>query len=105
MLSVADMCLYDQASGGEDAHFFCSNAVGVADGVGGWAQYGVDAGEYARQLMTAGKEAVEVRSTLKYDHGLSLGHKYDHGLSLVHCMLCGMGYPNPTPMLCGSRMG
>jgi serine/threonine protein phosphatase PrpC len=38
---------------GEDAHFICSEkqAIGVADGVGGWAKKGVDAGEYARELM------------------------------------------------------
>lgn len=38
---------------GEDAHFFCRKAqvIGVADGVGAWRKKGVDAGEYARQLM------------------------------------------------------
>ncbi|KAF4356208.1 hypothetical protein G4B88_002820 [Cannabis sativa] len=38
---------------GEDAHFICSTEqiIGVADGVGGWAKKGIDAGEYARQLM------------------------------------------------------
>ncbi|EFJ24366.1 hypothetical protein SELMODRAFT_101879, partial [Selaginella moellendorffii] len=42
-----------QAKGGEDAHFICDNekVVGVADGVGGWADVGVDAGQYARELM------------------------------------------------------
>jgi hypothetical protein len=36
---------------GEDAFFTAANALGVADGVGGWAEHGIDAGEYARQLM------------------------------------------------------
>ncbi|KAJ4846380.1 hypothetical protein Tsubulata_038935 [Turnera subulata] len=38
---------------GEDAHFVCNErqAVGVADGVGGWAIHGIDAGIYARELM------------------------------------------------------
>lgn len=38
---------------GEDAHFICHNeqVIGVADGVGGWAKHGIDAGDYARQLM------------------------------------------------------
>eukprot|EP00250_Pteridium_aquilinum_P024139 c2848_g1_i1 orf=363-1949(-) len=42
-----------QDTGGEDAYFICSDkqVIGVADGVGGWADMGVDAGEYARQLM------------------------------------------------------
>lgn len=46
--------------GGEDAHFVLDedsaskrehSAAGVADGVGGWAQQGVDAGLYSRSLM------------------------------------------------------
>ncbi|CAH9094735.1 unnamed protein product [Cuscuta epithymum] len=41
-------------TGGEDAHFICEDemAIGVADGVGGWADVGIDAGEFARQLMS-----------------------------------------------------
>ncbi|KAK6774192.1 hypothetical protein RDI58_029431 [Solanum bulbocastanum] len=41
-------------TGGEDAHFICdpAQAIGVADGVGGWADLGIDAGEYARELMS-----------------------------------------------------
>nr|CCA25952.1 hypothetical protein SELMODRAFT_79882 [Albugo laibachii Nc14] len=40
-----------QATGGEDAHFLSDIMVGVADGVGGWARKGIDAGEYSRSLM------------------------------------------------------
>ncbi|KAE8077110.1 hypothetical protein FH972_015708 [Carpinus fangiana] len=38
---------------GEDAYFLCEEkqAIGVADGVGGWTGKGIDAGEYARELM------------------------------------------------------
>ncbi|MCI33790.1 putative protein phosphatase 2C 55-like, partial [Trifolium medium] len=41
------------ATGGEDAHFICADeqVIGVADGVGGWANVGVDAGLFARELM------------------------------------------------------
>ena len=41
-------------TGGEDAYFICPDkqVIGVADGVGAWADMGVDAGEYARQLMS-----------------------------------------------------
>lgn len=58
--------------GGEDAFFVTSagcGAVGVADGVGGWSEDGVDPALYARTLMvrccealdsTAGGEAVQV---------------------------------------------
>ncbi|XP_057778316.1 probable protein phosphatase 2C 55 [Salvia miltiorrhiza] len=46
---------------GEDAHFFFQKAqvIGVADGVGGWAKKGVDAGEYARELMRNAADAVK----------------------------------------------
>lgn len=47
--------------GGEDAFFISEPplAVGVADGVGGWAEIGVDAGAYARLLMLHAKEEAE----------------------------------------------
>ncbi|KAF5732721.1 putative Phosphatase 2C 55 [Tripterygium wilfordii] len=45
---------------GEDAHFLWlkKNTMGVADGVGGWAKKGIDAGEYARELMRNSLTAV-----------------------------------------------
>ncbi|CAA0840129.1 Probable protein phosphatase 2C 55, partial [Striga hermonthica] len=48
-------------TGGEDAHFICADeqAIGVADGVGGWADVGVDAGKYARELMSNSVCAVQ----------------------------------------------
>lgn len=47
-------------TGGEDAYFICSEeqVVGVADGVGGWADVGIDAGNYARELMLQSKLSV-----------------------------------------------
>ncbi|GBF91655.1 hypothetical protein Rsub_03959 [Raphidocelis subcapitata] len=47
--------------GGEDAFFISDppHAIGVADGVGGWAEIGVDAGAYARLLMSNAKEEAE----------------------------------------------
>ena len=33
--------------------------MGIADGVGGWAEVGIDAGMYARGLMANADEAVE----------------------------------------------
>lgn len=46
---------------GEDAHFVNKplNAFGVADGVGGWSKRGVDAGEFARQLMSSCEAELE----------------------------------------------
>ncbi|KAK4341836.1 hypothetical protein RND71_037652 [Anisodus tanguticus] len=48
-------------TGGEDAHFICTltQAVGVADGVGGWADLGIDAGLYARELMSHSLAAIQ----------------------------------------------
>ncbi|XP_039015650.1 probable protein phosphatase 2C 55 isoform X2 [Hibiscus syriacus] len=47
-------------TGGEDAHFICADeqAIGVADGVGGWADLGVDAGQYSRELMSNSVSAI-----------------------------------------------
>merc|ERR1711871_379838 len=42
---------------GEDGHIVSPTYVGVADGVGGWARRGIDAGLYSRLLM---------RSSMKY---------------------------------------
>ncbi|CAA0817291.1 Probable protein phosphatase 2C 55 [Striga hermonthica] len=49
-----------EKTGGEDAHFICADeqVVGVADGVGGWADVGVNSGDYARQLMSNSVEAI-----------------------------------------------
>ncbi|KAJ4842791.1 hypothetical protein Tsubulata_040658, partial [Turnera subulata] len=45
---------------GDDAHFICieKQTIGVADGVGSYAREGIDAGKYARQLMSNAKNAV-----------------------------------------------
>ena len=46
---------------GEDGHFMTSTAIGVADGVGGYAEQGIDSGIYARGLMTGVKDFYEAR--------------------------------------------
>lgn len=50
-----------EATGGEDGHFICvdEQAIGVADGVGGWADHGVDAGLYAKELMSKSIGAIK----------------------------------------------
>ncbi|XP_068669680.1 probable protein phosphatase 2C 55 isoform X2 [Aristolochia californica] len=50
-----------EETGGEDAHFICvdEHAIGVADGVGGWADLGIDAGQYARELMSHSVRAIQ----------------------------------------------
>ncbi|KAL2489374.1 putative protein phosphatase 2C 55 [Forsythia ovata] len=49
-----------EETGGEDAHFISMDeqAIGVADGVGGWADLGIDAGKYARELMSNSVDAI-----------------------------------------------
>ncbi|KAK9275731.1 hypothetical protein L1049_022999 [Liquidambar formosana] len=46
---------------GDDAHFICVDreTIGVADGVGSWARKGVDAGQYARKLMSNCVDAIQ----------------------------------------------
>lgn len=63
---------------GDDAHFICEEkqSIGVADGVGGWTDKGVNAGDYARELMinsvnalhTEPKGAVDPRRVLSQAH-------------------------------------
>ena len=45
---------------GEDAHMVsaCGRVIAVADGVGGWRDLGVDAGEFSRELMKHAEEYV-----------------------------------------------
>ncbi|CAI9780900.1 unnamed protein product [Fraxinus pennsylvanica] len=50
---------------GDDAYFISESekTIGVADGVGGWAKHGIDAGVYARELMS--NVATSVRNEKK----------------------------------------
>lgn len=49
-----------EETGGEDAHFICidEQVIGVADGVGGWAEVGIDSGQFARELMSFSVTAI-----------------------------------------------
>ncbi|GAV90581.1 SpoIIE domain-containing protein [Cephalotus follicularis] len=49
-----------EETGGEDAHFIVNeHAIGVADGVGGWADLGVNSGLYSRELMSNAVTAIQ----------------------------------------------
>ncbi|XP_061342359.1 probable protein phosphatase 2C 80 [Gastrolobium bilobum] len=50
-----------EETGGEDAHFICTEeqAIGVADGVGGWADVGVNAGLFAQELISHSVNAIQ----------------------------------------------
>ncbi|ESW28911.1 hypothetical protein PHAVU_002G028000 [Phaseolus vulgaris] len=50
-----------EETGGEDAHFICADeqAIGVADGVGGWADVGVNSGLFSRELISNSVRAIQ----------------------------------------------
>ncbi|KAK9108806.1 hypothetical protein Sjap_016866 [Stephania japonica] len=50
-----------EATGGEDAYFICldEQVIGLADGVGGWAESGVNSGQYSRELMVNAVVAIQ----------------------------------------------
>ncbi|CBK21524.2 uncharacterized protein [Blastocystis hominis] len=52
IISAAKSIPHPEKKQGEDAFFFNEFAAGVADGVGGWRQHGVDPGEFSRSLVT-----------------------------------------------------
>ncbi|KAF7828829.1 putative protein phosphatase 2C 80 [Senna tora] len=58
-----------EETGGEDAHFICADehAIGVADGVGGWADVGVNAGLFARELMSNSVRAIQEEPQGSFD--------------------------------------
>ncbi|XP_038722690.1 probable protein phosphatase 2C 80 [Tripterygium wilfordii] len=50
-----------EETGGEDAYFICveEQAIGVADGVGGWADVGINSGLFSRELMSNSVAAIQ----------------------------------------------
>jgi hypothetical protein len=89
------------AKGGEDAHFVLEvepggtrqhSAVGVADGVGGWAAQGVDAGLYSSSLMKWTRHRLQQAQYNKfYYYALCILHFhsiYYKILLLFHIQVC-----------------
>jgi len=75
-----------RAKGGEDAYFFSSdmNVAGIADGVGGWADLGVDPAVYSRSLMEGARlEAEHSRDPLEI---MSAG--YTHSAEVTGSSTC-----------------
>jgi protein phosphatase PTC7 len=58
-----------EETGGEDAHFICKDeqVIGIADGVGGWADVGVNAGEFSRELMSHSVSAIQEEPNGSFD--------------------------------------
>ncbi|KAL4584348.1 hypothetical protein LXL04_008947 [Taraxacum kok-saghyz] len=79
-----------EATGGEDAHFICGDemAIGVADGVGGWADLGIDAGKYARELMSNSVSAVQDEPKGSVDPGRVLEKAYTNTKSKGSSTAC-----------------
>ena len=82
--------------GGEDAYFVCESGrcMGVADGVGGWAEIGIDPGLYSRELMQHAKEFA--LSTEPSEDGPQKILEYAHSKttargSCTACILCVYG--------------
>jgi len=50
--------------GGEDAFFIKETSAGVFDGVGGWAEKGIDPGQYARKLADLTKSKISDQTSL-----------------------------------------
>ncbi|XP_071692672.1 probable protein phosphatase 2C 80 [Rutidosis leptorrhynchoides] len=67
-----------EATGGEDAHFILveEQVIGVADGVGGWADVGINAGLYSRSLMSNSVNAIKGQPNEAIDpaHVLAKAH-------------------------------
>ncbi|KAL9158518.1 hypothetical protein ABFS82_08G074300 [Erythranthe guttata] len=80
-------------TGGEDAHFICEEeqVIGVADGVGGWADVGVNAGIYARELMSNSVKAIRENTDSDVDPLLVLekAHARTNAMgSSTACIIC-----------------
>lgn len=67
---------------GDDAHFILptEQIIGLFDGVGGWSKKGVDAGEYARELMTHCILAIQDAPNGNVDPKSVLSKAYSHTL-------------------------
>jgi protein phosphatase PTC7 len=77
-----------KATGGEDAYFmrYDSNTtvLGVADGVGGWASRGVDAGLYARELMSHCYDYFADHANNKSEEGMPSAMRPVESLEYAH---------------------
>jgi protein phosphatase PTC7 len=78
----------DKGEHGEDAYFITDNnqVAGVADGVGGWVEMGIDAGAFSRELMGgAEKFAINENSLDPY---AMLNSAYFSTTALGTCTAC-----------------
>ena len=78
----------EKGAKGEDAYFATDNnrVLGVADGVGGWVELGIDAGAFSRELMGNAKSYATSEDSL--DPGDILHDAYFKTTALGTCTAC-----------------
>lgn len=76
--------------GGEDAYFISDDmkTIGVADGVGGWGDIGVDPALYARMLMASGKYSADSTHAVNRDPVKIMSDAYEHSADIQGSATC-----------------
>jgi len=79
-----------RAKGGEDAYFISDDmkSIGVADGVGGWGDIGVDPALYSRMLMASGKYSADSISAHYRDPAKIMADAYEHSMDIQGSATC-----------------
>jgi len=79
-----------RAKGGEDAYFISDDmkSIGVADGVGGWGDIGVDPALYSRMLMASGKYSADSISARYRDPAKIMADAYEHSMDIQGSATC-----------------
>jgi len=79
-----------RAKGGEDAYFISDDmkAIGIADGVGGWGDIGVDPALYARMLMASAKYSADSTTTSARDPVKIMSDAYEHAADIQGSSTC-----------------
>ena len=57
-LMLSAFCVRGKDESCEDACFVCNRGVGVADGVSGWREYGLDSSKFSKELMRNAKQEI-----------------------------------------------
>lgn len=78
------------AKGGEDAYFISEDmkTIGVADGVGGWSDIGVDPALYARMLMASGKYSADSTYAVNREPVKIMSDAYEHSSEIQGSATC-----------------
>jgi len=76
--------------GGEDAYFISEDmkTIGVADGVGGWGDIGVDPALYARMLMASGKYSADSTHAVNREPVKIMSDAYEHSADIQGSATC-----------------